>query len=266
MPDRIQSLGALRARQGAVGMVTVMPKRPTREPVLSLRGSARHALGAFERAARERGYRLPAGADEVGRGCLFGPVFAAAVILSPARPIRGVRDSKQLTREQRETLAPRIRERAIAWAIAGADPFEIDQLNIYQASRLAIRRAVERLAPAPDFLLVDALTIDLPLPQQAIIHGDALSQAIAAASILAKVARDECLAAWDRVFPQYGFASNKGYGTPDHLEALAKFGPTSLHRFSFQPVRSACPYRMWSGYLEPRQTGLFEELAGAPCK
>lgn len=202
----------------------------------------------FEKEARKQGFLLPAGADEAGRGCLFGPVFAAAVILSPDRPIRGLNDSKQLTQEERETLAPRIRERAIAWAVAGADAFEIDWHNIYQASRIAIRRAIERLSPIPDYLLIDALAIDLPIPQRALIHGDALCQAIAAASILAKVSRDAAMAEWDRVFPQYGLAQNKGYGTPDHLQALAEFGPTPLHRFSFQPVRDSSPRQPWLGY------------------
>ena len=202
----------------------------------------------YERECRERGFRLPAGADEAGRGCLFGPVFAAAVILSPERPIRGLRDSKELTAERREVLAPRIRERAVAFAVAAADPFEIDRHNIYHASRIAIRRAIERLSPAPDFLLVDELAIDLPIPQRALIHGDALCQAIAAASILAKVARDDCMTAWDTVFPHYGLARNKGYGTPEHIRALAEFGPTTLHRFSYEPVRAACPYAIWPGY------------------
>src|SRR5579872_6096612 len=137
--------------------------------------------GKYERGARAQGFERIAGVDEVGRGALFGPVFAAAVILSPDRPIRGLRDSKQLDPERRETLAKRIRERAVAWALGAADAFEIDRINIYQASRLAMRRAVERLSPAPDFLLVDAIRIELPISQRALIHGDALSQCIAAA-------------------------------------------------------------------------------------
>ncbi len=128
----------------------------------------------YEREARGQGFERIAGVDEVGRGALFGPVFAAAVILSPDRPIRGLRDSKQLEPERREVLAVRIRERAVAWAVAAADAFEIDRVNIYQASRLAMRRAVERLKPQPDYLLVDAVTIELPLGQRALIHGDAL--------------------------------------------------------------------------------------------
>jgi ribonuclease HII len=191
---------------------------------------------------------------------LFGPVHSAAVILSQERPIRGLRDSKELTPERRDMLAARIRERAIAWAVAAADVFEIDHLNILQASRLAMRRAIEKLTPAAEFLLVDAVSVDLPLPQRALIHGDSLSQCIAAASILAKVERDACMNRWDEVFPQYGLASNKGYSTPDHIKAIETFGPTSLHRFSFEPVRAHCPYEVWTGY--PVQGELFAEAAG----
>ena len=211
--------------------------------------------GRYEREARSQGYRLAAGVDEVGRGSLFGPVFAAAVILSPDRPIRGLRDSKVLTPERREQLAQRIRERAMAHAVAAADAYEIDRFNILQASRLAMRRAIERLNPAPDFLLIDFVSVDLPIAQRSFPHGDALCQSIAAASILAKVERDACICAWDMIFPQYGLASHKGYFTPEHLRALAEHGPTSLHRFSFEPVRDSCRHLLWAGY--PEQTELF---------
>ena len=209
----------------------------------------------YERQANAQGYQRVAGVDEVGRGALFGPVYAAAVILSPDRPIRGLRDSKILPPERREVLAARIQERAVAWAVAAADAFEIDRINIYQASRLAMRRAVERLQPSPDFLLIDALEIDFPLPQRALIHGDALSQCIAAASILAKVERDACMREWDGVFPQYGLKNHKGYSTDEHWKALEDHGPTPLHRFSFWPVRENCPHALWTGY--PRQAELF---------
>lgn len=214
----------------------------------------------YEREAQAQGFGLVAGVDEVGRGSLFGPVYAAAVILSLDKPIRGLRDSKLLPPERRELLAPRIRERAIAWAVAAADVFEIDHLNILQASRLAMRRAVEKLSPAAEYLLVDATTVDLPLPQKALIHGDALSQCIAAASILAKVERDHCMNRWHEVFPAYGLASNKGYYTPDHIRAIETYGPTSLHRFSFEPVRAHCHWEAWAGY--PIQGDLFQEAAG----
>jgi ribonuclease HII len=203
----------------------------------------------FEREARERGFSCIAGVDEVGRGCLFGPVFAAAVVLDPARPIGGLNDSKIIEREEREDLAARIKQRCMCWAVGGADVFEIDQINILQASRLAMRRAVEALPVRPDYLLIDAVTIDLPVEQLPLIDGDARCRAIAAASIVAKVYRDACLTEWDRVFPQYNLASNKGYSTPDHRRALREHGPTLLHRFSFEPVRASSPRVHWSGYI-----------------
>lgn len=190
----------------------------------------------YEKKAWASGARLVAGVDEVGRGSLFGCVVAAAVILDPAYRVRGLRDSKLLPAERREVLAERIREHAVAWAVAAVDVARIDQINIYHASRLAMREAVMRLAPAADHLLVDALRLDCEQPQIPIIHGDALSASIAAASILAKVERDRMMCEWDVVFPAYGLASHKGYCTPKHLAALREFGPTPLHRQSFAPV------------------------------
>jgi ribonuclease HII len=191
----------------------------------------------LERRARQSGYLAIAGVDEAGRGCLFGPVFAAAVILHPDRPIRGLNDSKVLDPETREALAIRIRERAIAFAVASATVIEIDRINILQASRLAMRRAVEALPAPADYLLIDATTVDLPLPQMSIIHGDALSRSIAAASILAKTSRDALLRELDLVYPGYGFARNKGYGAPEHLAALDLLGPTPEHRMTYAPLR-----------------------------
>ena len=182
---------------------------------------------------------MVAGVDEVGRGSLFGPVVAAAVILDPGYRIRGLRDSKLIPAERREELAVRIRQHSIACAIAAVDSARIDQINIYQASRLAMLDAVQQLARAADYLLVDAVRIDCNLPQRAIVHGDALCASIAAASILAKVERDRMIAAWDPVFPVYGLASNKGYSTPHHLAALREHGPSPQHRQSFAPVWSA---------------------------
>jgi ribonuclease HII len=201
-----------------------------------------------ERALRRAGFHAVAGVDEAGRGALFGPVFAAAVVLDPERPIRGLDDSKALDPERREVLSGRIRERACAWGIGAADAFEIDRWNILEASRLAMRRAVEQIAGRCDHLLIDAIKIPLALPQTPLIHGDALSFSIAAASILAKVARDSALVAWDQVFPQYGLGQNKGYGTGEHLAALERFGPTNLHRFSFEPVRKWQKMQVWTGY------------------
>ena len=190
----------------------------------------------YEKLAWQSGARLIAGVDEVGRGSLFGPVVAAAVILDPEYRIRGLRDSKLLLAERREELAERIREHAIVWAIAAVDAARIDQINIYQASRVAMREAAMRLEPAADYLLIDAMRVDCDLPQRAIVHGDALSASIAAASILAKVERDRMVREWDPVFPAYGLASNKGYSTPYHLAALRQHGPSPLHRQSFAPV------------------------------
>jgi len=190
----------------------------------------------YEKKAWATGARLVAGVDEVGRGSLFGCVVAAAVILDPAYRVRGLRDSKLLLAERREVLAERIREHAIAWAIAAVDAARIDQINIYQASRVAMREAVQRLMPAADHLLIDALKLECEVPQDAIIHGDALSASIAAASILAKVERDRMMREWDAVFPAYGLGSHKGYSTPKHLAALRELGPTPLHRQSFAPV------------------------------
>ncbi len=214
--------------------------------------------GTLERELRARGFRAVAGVDEVGRGALFGPVVAAAVVLSPDRPVRGLNDSKLLSPERRETLAQRIRERAESWAIAAVDAATIDCINIYEASRRAMRLAVGRLDPAPDFLLVDAMSIDLPLPQRALIKGDARCHAIAAASIIAKVHRDACMRVWDEVFPGYGLASHKGYGTPEHCRALEERGPTPLHRLSFEPVRAWSRFRLETN----PQLDLFE-AAGA---
>ncbi len=190
----------------------------------------------YEKQAWAAGARLVAGVDEVGRGSLFGCVVAAAVILDPAYRVRGLRDSKLLLPERREVLAERIREHAVAWAVAAVDVARIDQINIYHASRAAMRDAVLRLAPAADYLLVDAMRLDCEQAQVPIIHGDALSASIAAASILAKVERDRMMCEWDAVFPGYGLASHKGYSTPKHLAALRELGPTPLHRQSFAPV------------------------------
>jgi ribonuclease HII len=190
----------------------------------------------YEKRAWESGALLVAGVDEVGRGSLFGPVVAAAVILDRDYRVRGLRDSKLLLADRREILAERIREHCVCWAVAAVDAARIDQINIYQASRVAMRDAVVQLAPAADHLLIDAMRIDCELPQIAIIHGDALSASIAAASILAKVHRDRMMCEWDAVFPAYGLASHKGYSTPKHIAALRELGPTPLHRQSFAPV------------------------------
>lgn len=190
----------------------------------------------FEKLAWAAGAKLIAGVDEVGRGSLFGPVVAGAVILEPGYRIRGLRDSKLLDAPTREKLAERIKEHAIAWAIAAVDVARIDQINIYHASLLAMREAIAQLVPAPDHLLIDAVRVNWECPQTNIIHGDALSASIAAASIVAKVERDALICRWAPVYPQYDLASNKGYRSPKHLAALREHGPTPLHRLSFAPV------------------------------
>ncbi len=203
--------------------------------------------GKYERAAKAEGAMAIAGVDEVGRGSLFGPVVAAAVILPENCRIMGLRDSKQLLPEDRERLAAIVRRRAIAIAIEEVDAATIDRVNIYQATRLAMKAAVLRLAPAPDHLLIDAMRLDLECRQTSIIYGDSLSISIAAASVVAKVYRDRRMCELDQQFPQYGLASHKGYSTPEHLAALLKHGPCALHRKSFRPVaQSSLP---WDDYL-----------------
>jgi ribonuclease HII len=196
---------------------------------------------APEQALRYIGFRAIAGVDEVGRGALFGPVVAAAVILperlgSLARA--GLKDSKQLTREQREKLDRRIRKIALAVSVAEVDAETIDRVNIYQATRIAMLAAVHGLALAPDHLLIDAMRLDHPCAQTRLFYGDALSLSIAAASVVAKVHRDHLMRELDVQHPGYGLASHKGYGTPEHRRSLAALGPCALHRRTFAPVRA----------------------------
>ncbi len=218
----------------------------------------------YEKKAWASGASRVAGVDEVGRGSLFGPVVAAAVILDPAYRIRGLRDSKLLLPERREVLAERIRAHCIAWTIAAVDAARIDEINIYQASRVAMRDAVLQLSPCADHLLVDALRLDCELPQEAIIHGDALSASIAAASIVAKVERDRMMRELDAVYPLYGLASHKGYSTPQHLAALREHGPCPLHRQSFAPVwQNPVPQEAFGFMQEETQDEVRpEDLAG----
>jgi ribonuclease HII len=218
----------------------------------------------FERAFWCGGAQLVAGVDEVGRGALFGPVVAGAVILDPKYRIKGLRDSKLVPKDRREILAERIKDHCLAWSIAAVDVARIDQLNIYHATRLAMTEAVLGLQPKPDCLLIDAMKLDVPVKQKSIIHGDALSASIAAASIVAKVARDAMICAWDPVFPAYKLASNKGYRSPAHIKALNEFGPSPLHRQSFYPVwNAASPQEVMEFMLEEKEIAEFtdEEVA-----
>ena len=180
------------------------------------------------------------GVDEAGRGPLAGAVFAAAVILNPARPIDGLADSKLLTATKRDQLAIDIRENALAFFVASASVEEIDCINILQATLLAMQRAVDGLVMRPDEVLVDGLHVPkINCASRAIVEGDRLIAEISAASILAKTVRDADMCAWDRRYPRYGFAQHKGYGTRAHMEALNRFGPCEIHRQSFAPVRAA---------------------------
>ncbi len=185
----------------------------------------------------EQGHQLVAGVDEVGRGPLAGPVVAAAVVLASDWQDPGVADSKKLSPAKRLELDGAIRATARAWALGLCEPEEIDRINIHQASLLAMRRAVEGLGLKPHFLLVDGrFTVDLDLPQQAVVGGDASLRSVAAASIVAKVWRDQAMERWHESYPAYNFASNKGYATAEHRRALIQFGPCPIHRRSYRPV------------------------------
>ncbi|WP_091218805.1 ribonuclease HII [Paenibacillus sp. BC26] len=188
----------------------------------------------FEKPLWEQGYRNIAGIDEVGRGCLFGDVVAAAVILPEGLILEGVDDSKKLSEKRREELYELITDQAEAWAVSCVNAAVVDSINIKQAARLAMKQAVELLAVPPDYLLVDAEKVDIALPQESIIKGDARSQSIAAASIIAKVTRDRlCKGEWDQLYPDYGIAIHKGYATKLHREKLLELGPSPMHRQSF---------------------------------
>jgi ribonuclease HII len=193
------------------------------------------ATRTLENALRRVGFMHVAGVDEVGRGCLAGPVVAAAVVLHPDRHVAGVSDSKAVPADEREQLYEQITRCAVAWAVAGADPVEIDRLNIHQASLRAMQRAILALAPLPDIVLVDAFRVpDLPMAQRGVVHGDRRCSAIAAASIIAKVTRDRQMRDLHVRDPRYGFDRHKGYATADHLDAVARYGYSDVHRRSFR--------------------------------
>ena len=206
--------------------------------VLILEGMGTPVCGwKLERAAQKLGFLRIAGCDEVGRGPMFGPVVAAAVILPTGCRLRGLNDSKQVAEKKRNELDVEIRAKALAWAIAAVDAETIDRINIRKASLLAMRMAVEQLALVPDYLLIDGCdTIEWNCPQQSVVQGDATSFSIAAASVLAKVYRDRMLVELDAVYPGYGLARHKGYCSREHLAALDRLGPTPLHRRNWSPV------------------------------
>ncbi len=194
------------------------------------------ATRTLENALRRVGFVYVAGVDEVGRGCLAGPVVAAAVVLHPDRHVSGVSDSKLVPAAERERLYDEIIRHAVAWAVAAADPTEIDRINIHQASLRAMQRAILMLAPLPDVVLVDAFRVpDLPMAQRGVRHGDRRCSAIAAASIVAKVTRDRQMRALHDRDPRYGFDRHKGYATAEHLDAVARYGYSDVHRRSFRP-------------------------------
>lgn len=195
------------------------------------------SLMAFEKELYAQGYTAIAGVDEVGRGPLAGPVLAAAVILPESSRIMGINDSKKLSKKKLLEVYEAITAEALAIGIGQIDAAMIDQVNIYQASKLAMKEAIKQLEIQPDYLLIDAMELDLPLPQTSLIKGDALSQSIAAASIIAKVERDRLMETYDQQFPGYDFANNVGYGTANHLQGLAQLGPCPIHRMTFAPLK-----------------------------
>lgn len=195
-------------------------------------------MSIFEESKKAQGFQAICGIDEVGRGPLAGPVVAAAVILNDQHAILGLNDSKQLSAHKREELVVQIKENARAIGIGKATSDEIDQLNIYQATKVAMQRAIDNLSIAPDCLLIDAMVLDNGLPQEKIIKGDARSVSIAAASIIAKVYRDDLMAQYDEEYPGYGFAKNAGYGTKEHLLAIDEQGVLPIHRKTFAPIKN----------------------------
>lgn len=241
--------GATPMPRGLIEALDADPRRGARSLAAQLRAREhanqaegrrlRHLL-QFETALWKEGYRLIAGVDEAGIGPMAGPVVAGAVILPENYHLRQLDDSKKLTEAKREALAIQIKADAVSWAIGMAEVEEIDRINIYQAGLLAMRRAVESLGERPDYLLVDARTVpQCEIPQRGIIHGDALSASIAAASILAKTTRDRLMIELDREYPGYGLAIHKGYVTEAHLRAMRERGVLPIHRRSFRPVREA---------------------------
>lgn len=190
-------------------------------------------LLTYENYYRQKGYRYVCGVDEVGRGPLAGPVTVCAVIMDLDNLVEGVNDSKKLTEKRREALFDKIREAAVCYNIVSLDNGVIDEINILNATKEAMKQAVCGLSVKPDVVLIDAVDLQLPYPTHSIIHGDALSYSIGAASILAKVHRDRLMVEYDKVFPEYGFASNKGYGSAKHIAAVKEFGPTPIHRKTF---------------------------------
>lgn len=194
----------------------------------------------YEKELYQAGYQRIAGIDEVGRGPLAGPVVAAAVILPSGCKIKGLNDSKKIPKKKHQEIYQAVMDKALAVGIGLMDSEIIDQVNIYEATKLAMKEALSKLSLKPDYLLIDAMKLDVEIPQESIIKGDANSLSIAAASILAKVTRDKLMADYDKEFPGYDFAKNAGYGTKSHLQGLERNGVTPIHRKTFEPVKSMC--------------------------
>lgn len=226
----------LDARKGVIAAVRSWDKKAEKQ---QLAQEKLQEMLAYERRAWAHGKEFIAGVDEVGRGPLAGPVVSAAVILPEDFNIVGINDSKQLSLAKRNELFDIIQEKALAVGVGIKDAAVIDQVNIYEASKLAMLEAIEQMPIQPDHLLVDAMTLPLPISQESIIKGDAKSVSIAAASIIAKVTRDRMMEEYDVMYPGYGFPNNAGYGTKEHLTALEDLGVTPIHRRSFAPVREA---------------------------
>ncbi len=249
LPEPVAAALAVDPRAGASALLAAVERRRSENRT---EGQRLRALLAFETALWERGVARIAGVDEAGVGTLAGPVVAAAVVLPHGLRPRGLDDSKQLDARVRDRLCAEVKAGALAWAVGVASPEEVDSLNVYQAGLLAMRRAVEGLSIRPEHLLVDARRIpELTIPQQGIVKGDAKSLSIAAASVVAKVTRDALMVEAEARFPGYGFARHKGYGAPEHLEALRRLGPCGIHRRTFTPVREVIE----GG---PRQRDLFD--------
>ncbi|HEM5332698.1 TPA: ribonuclease HII [Streptococcus suis] len=226
------------AQDERAGVQTAIKKRQKELEKEAAEDARLEAMLSYERALYENGVEFIAGIDEVGRGPLAGPVVAAAVILPKGCKIRYLNDSKKIPKSKHEAIYQEVMERAVAVGVGIKDAAVIDQINIYEATKLAMLEALGQLSQEPEHLLIDAMKLDTPLPQTSIIKGDANSLSIAAASIVAKVTRDKMMADYDKEFAGYGFAKNAGYGTAEHLEGLNKLGITPIHRKTFEPIKS----------------------------
>ncbi|MCQ8265610.1 ribonuclease HII [Streptococcus suis] len=226
------------AQDERVGVQTAIKKRRKELEKEAAEDARLEAMLSYEKALYENGVEFIAGIDEVGRGPLAGPVVAAAVILPKGCKIRYLNDSKKIPKSKHEAIYQEVMERAVAVGVGIKDAAVIDQVNIYEATKLAMLEALEKLSQKPDHLLIDAMKLNTPIPQTSIIKGDANSLSIAAASIVAKVTRDKMMADYDKEFSGYGFAKNAGYGTAEHLEGLNKLGITPIHRKTFEPIKS----------------------------